>query len=165
MAVSNLFTAMAWSEGLSSKAYKELTRSKLQKLTFLSHAYYLGFSGYPMVKDSVRAGEIGPYFIRLIEADASIKNGKKLCLRKHRLDNYSILDLDALPMESSRIIAFLWKFLKDDSERVLISATKRKEGSWYRKTNGYIPNDRIVYIPNELTHDCYASIIDKGSKT
>jgi uncharacterized phage-associated protein len=143
LAVANFFIEKAKSESI------EMTHLKLQKLTYLAHAWHLGIDEEPLFDDDVIAWQYGPVFINIYNAFKSYKKARILTpacsiegiVPRIKSDNSKVPFLDVI-----------WNLYKEEDASTLINITHVIGGPWdevYYTLGGKdlynpaIPNDKI----------------------
>lgn len=152
-AIANWFLARASKEG------EHLTAMKLQKLAYVSHGWWLGFNGTPLVHDAVEAWKWGPVFRLLyqefsefgstpITKRATAFDGATLVMREIGIDAYETPD----PKVMGRFLESVWKAYGHYDAGELSDITHRDGTPWHQmlmkmertiKPYTIIPNDLI----------------------
>lgn len=157
LAVANFFIEKAKSESI------EMTHLKLQKLTYLAHAWHLGVEGKPLFDDDVIAWQYGPVFINIYNA---FKSYKKNPIRELGRDIYN--DAPKISNKEGRqakLLDMVWKSHKGLDASTLINITHVIDGPWdrvYHRLGG--KNMYNPCIPNDLIRKYYEEVIIKTMK-
>lgn len=160
-----------WFLDKAQKSGEELTAMKLQKLAYVSHGWYLAFTGGPLVHDAVEAWRWGPVFRSLyrefrefgsqpIKQRATAFDGSSLEERVITIDDYG----DS--REMNRFLEAIWETYGDYSA-VQLSAITHQEGTPWRQMYERMGNRILPYtvIPNEMIAEHYQKLLNERASS
>ena len=136
---------------------KELSPIKVLKLVYLSHGWYLGLNGKPLISEAVQAWQYGPV---VQEVYYSFKN-----YGSDQITSFARLSLSTVPLPNEKeekdkeLIQFLdkiWEIYGDWTGLVLSTLTHEPNSPWdtvWNKQGG--KHRKGAIIPNDLIRDYY----------
>jgi uncharacterized phage-associated protein len=155
-AIANAFLEQAMKED------KVITPMKLQKLVYLAHGWYLGYTGQPLVSDQVEAWQYGPVINSLYHQFKKFgstnitEKSKSWIMNKDTLQVEEITPvIDLNDTEAAKFIIGVWDTYKDFDATELSSMTHKENTPWH-KTFHSLPTN---IIHNNLILEHYKELI------
>ena len=100
---------------------------KIQKLVYIAHGFYLGFTKEPLVEEGFEAWTYGPVCRTLYKEFRMFGSGQITKLARNK---FSTPRLPESAQRERKILAFVWKRYGDLGSIDLSKKTHEKEGPW-----------------------------------
>ena len=153
LAIANYFVQKSIDTG------QELTPLKLVKLVYISHGWYLAFTGVPLISEAVQAWKYGPVVQSVYTAFS--KYGKDQISQPYNAFGLNKEPITVKDPDLFRFLDKIWEVYKNHNGLQLSTLTHQPGTPWdiaWNKLNG--KNRASAEISNELIKDHYKQKID-----
>ncbi len=160
-----------WFIDKAEKSGETLTAMKLQKLTYVSHGWYLAFAGKPLVHDAVEAWKWGPVF-RSLYREFRDFGSQPITQRATALDGSTLeerlITIEDYPdhEQMDRFLEGVWQAYGRYSA-IDLSTITHQEGTPWRQMFEQMGNRILPYtvIPNEMIAEHYQRLRNERSSS
>jgi uncharacterized phage-associated protein len=139
-----------------------LTPLKLQKLVYFAHGWYMGFTGEPLVHESIQAWEFGPVIPSLYHEFKEFKNNP---ITRYTC-SFRPEDLTSSEMMAAKsLLDRIWSIYSRYTASQLSALSHEPNGPWHQML-GQMPDGHVrvrnMPIPNELIHHFFRARVEKN---
>ena len=164
MKVTHMYSSFDISKKILELAEKEgrkVDPMKLLKLVYIMHGWHLGFTGEPLINDTIQAWKYGPVIPQLYH---TIKRFGVNPVDPQLINLYAKKELDT---ETTEFVESIWKVYRDMSG-IELSARTHKEGTAWHDTytgdfNVIMTDDDIKAHYQELIRQSEERLRDKAT--
>jgi len=139
---------------LAEREGEKIDPMKLLKLVYIIHGWHLGFTGKPLISDTVQAWKYGPVIPGLYH---TIKRFGTSPVDFQLIDLYAEKELDN---ETAEFVETIWKAYHKMTG-IELSARTHMEGTVWQKT---YTGDLNVVMTNEAIEEHYKGLIEESKQ-
>src|ERR1051326_712020 len=139
-----------------------VTPLKLQKLVYFAHGWYMGFTGEPLVNETIQAWEFGPVIPSLYHEFKEFKNSPITRLTRYfRQQDLTSPEI----MASKSLLDRIWSIYSRYTAAQLSALSHEPNGPWHQ-TVRQMPDGHVrirnMAIPNELIHQFFRARVGRN---